>query len=64
MAPFGKELKPARVKRSEASSKLLREVESGIAEQAKKVEEAGLPTDKINERGAMTLWQRLECLVY
>ena len=63
MDDLGKELKPARIKRSAASSDLLREVEAGIDEQKKKVEAAGLPTEKINDRGSMTVWQRLEYLV-
>ncbi len=63
MNDFGKELKPARAKRAEESAKQLRDVETDIAAQVKQVEEAGFPTEKINQRGAMTVWQRLEYLV-
>ena len=63
MNAFGKELKPARAKRAEESAKQLRDVESAIAAAVKKVEEAGFPTEKINQRGSMTVWQRLDYLV-
>jgi glutaconyl-CoA decarboxylase len=63
MDGFGKELKPGRVKRAAASAQQLREVEAGIDTEKKKVEEAGFPTDKINKRGSLTVWQRLEYLV-
>ena len=63
MAGFGKALKPGRVKRAAASADELRVVEAGIAAAVTKVEEAGFPTEKINKRGWMTVYQRLEYLV-
>ena len=63
MEGFGKALKPGRVKRAAASADELRAVEAGIAAAVREVEEAGFPTEKINKRGWMTVYQRLEYLV-
>lgn len=63
MESFGKELKQGRIQRAAESSEKLKEVEAFIEAEKKKVEEAGLPSEKINERGSMTIWQRLEYLV-
>ena len=63
MERFGKELKPNRRKRAEGSVGLLRQTEEQIEALTNEVKEAGLPTEKINQRGAMTIWQRLEYLV-
>ena len=63
MKRFGKALKPGRVKRTAASAGKLRAVEADIAEAAREVEAAGFPTEKINKRGWMTVYQRLEYLV-
>ncbi len=63
MQDFGKELKEGRIKRAEASSAQLKEVEAAIRAARQKVEEAGLPAAEINKRGVMTVWQRLDYLV-
>ena len=63
MNEFGKELKAGRIKRSAGSLAQLQETESAIAAKRQKVEEAGFPTEKINARGWMTVWQRIEYLV-
>jgi len=63
MESFGKELKQGRIQRAAESSEKLKEVEAFIEAEKKKVEKAGLPSEKINERGSMTIWQRLEYLV-
>jgi len=63
MDGFGKTLKPGRVKRAAASAEELRRVEAGIAKSVAVVEDAGFPTAKINKRGWMTVYQRLEYLV-
>ena len=39
------------------------EVEGRIDEAVEKAKRAGFPTEKINARGQMTVWQRLEYLV-
>ena len=63
MDDFGKELKPARIKRAADSLAKLQTLESEIDGKKAQVQEAGLPTEKINARGVMTVWQRLEYLV-
>ena len=63
MDRFGKPLKPGRVKRAAASAEALQAVEADIAAAVKTVEEAGFPAGKINQRGWMTVYQRLEYLV-
>jgi len=63
METFGKELKAGRIKRALESQRQLEEAEATIAGEKKKVEEAGFPTEKINARGWMTVWQRIEYLV-
>ena len=63
MDEFGKELKAGRIKRAAESLAKLRETEAAIDGEKKKVEEVGFPTDKINARGWLTVWQRLEYLV-
>jgi glutaconyl-CoA decarboxylase len=60
MDTLGKELKAGRIKRAVESKEQLKDIEAAIAEQKKKVEEAGFPTEKINARGWMTVWQRIE----
>ena len=63
MPGFGKPLKENRIARSQESRARLEAVEAKIAAARKAVEEVGIPTAKINERGSMTVWQRLEYLV-
>ena len=63
MDGFGKTLKPGRVKRAAASAEELRREEAGIAKSVAVAEDAGFPTAKINKRGWMTVYQRLEYLV-
>ncbi len=63
MDEIGKELKARRIKRAAESLAKLREAEAAIDSEKQKVEEVGFPTEKINARGWMTVWQRLEYLV-
>ena len=63
MKEFGRELKEGQIKSTAASVKQIQEVEAHVAEAVEKVKNAGLPTEKINARGQMTVWQRLEYLV-
>lgn len=63
MQPLGKELKAGRIKRAAESKSELDAAEAAIAAEKKKVEEAGFPAEKINARGWMTVWQRIEYLV-
>jgi glutaconyl-CoA decarboxylase len=63
MTGFGKELRENRVARTKESRAKLEAVEAAIAAARKAREEVGIPTAKINERGMLTVWQRLEYLI-
>ena len=63
MTPFGKELKKGAIKRSEANVEAFLEAETEISAAVEAVKNAGFPTEKINARGQMTVWQRLDYLV-
>ena len=63
MPVFGKPLKENRIARSKESRAKLEAVEAEIAALKKAKENVGIPTAKINERGSLTVWQRLEYLV-
>jgi glutaconyl-CoA decarboxylase len=63
MADVGHELKKGEIKRSEENLKQVQEAEAQIDAEVERVKNAGLPTEKINARGQMTVWQRLEYLV-
>ncbi|MFO7749598.1 MAG: carboxyl transferase domain-containing protein [Desulfobacteraceae bacterium] len=63
MDPFGKELKKGEIKRTEESMKQVLEAEQEIKAAADAVKNVGFPTEKINARGQMTVWQRLDYLV-
>jgi glutaconyl-CoA decarboxylase len=63
MADFGRELKKGALKRTDENVAQLRAVEAEVAQAVEKVKNAGFPTEKINARGQMTVWQRLEYLV-
>jgi len=63
MADFGRELKKGALKRTEENLAQLKAVEAEVAQAVENVKNAGFPTEKINARGQMTVWQRLEYLV-
>jgi len=63
MAGFGKALKQNQLKRTEENIERVRDVETSLAEAVEQAKNAGFPTEKINERGQLTVWQRLEYLV-
>jgi glutaconyl-CoA decarboxylase len=63
MADVGRELKKGEIKRGEENLRQLQEAEAEIDAEVERVKNAGLPTEKINARGQMTVWQRLEYLV-
>ncbi len=63
MMGFGKELKENRIIRTKESRAKLEAVEAEIAALRKVRQEVGIPAAKINERGSMTVWQRIEYLV-
>ena len=63
MKEFGQKLREGQIKSTAASVKQIHEVEAQVEEAVEKVKNAGLPTEKINARGQLTVWQRLEYLV-
>ncbi len=63
MPPFGQELNPGRIKSTEESAAKIREVELEVKKAVEKVKTAGFPEEKINARGQMTVFQRLNYLV-
>jgi len=63
MTEIGKSLSESKIKQTEANVAQIREVEEQIQEEVEKVKAAGLPAEKINQRGFLTVWQRLEYLL-
>ena len=63
MAPFGKTLKKGTIKRTQDNYEQVLEAEKEILAAVDQVKNAGLPEEKINQRGQMTVWQRLEYIV-
>ncbi len=63
MNELGQELKEGKIKSSEGNVSQIKEVEAQLDEAIEKVKNAGFPTEKINARGQLTVWQRLEYLV-
>jgi glutaconyl-CoA decarboxylase len=63
MQEFGHELKKGEIKRTEDNVGLFNDAEKEIQEECEKVKLVGLAEEKINARGQMTIWQRLEYLV-
>jgi glutaconyl-CoA decarboxylase len=63
MESLGKELKQGRIKRAAESSQQLRAIEADIDTQKDRAANVGFAAEKINERGWMTIYQRLEYLV-
>ncbi|MCA1787385.1 MAG: glutaconyl-CoA decarboxylase subunit alpha, partial [Desulfobacteraceae bacterium] len=63
MESFGKELNKGQMLSSEKNIQQIAEVEAGIDAEVEKVKNAGMPEEKINARGSMTVWQRLEYLI-
>jgi glutaconyl-CoA decarboxylase len=63
MKGFGQELRKGQILSTEENVKLIKEVEAEVRQEIDKVKNAGLPEEKINARGQMTVWQRLQHLV-
>ncbi len=63
MALLGTALNAGQIKSSEENIAKIKAVEDEVAEAAKKVKEAGFPADKINARGFLTVYQRLDYLL-
>lgn len=63
MPDLGSALKKGLIKRTEDSQAEFKKAEADIKTEADKVKEVGLPEEKINARGQLTIWQRLDYLV-
>ncbi|RLB68039.1 MAG: glutaconyl-CoA decarboxylase subunit alpha, partial [Deltaproteobacteria bacterium] len=63
MPEIGKALREGEVRRSQANVELVREQEEIIAKEVLRVKNAGIPAEKIHQRGGMTIYDRLEYLV-
>jgi len=63
MTEFGRELSEGQIKSTEENVKQIQEVEADINSKVEAIKKVGFPTEKINARGQMTLWQRLNYLV-
>jgi glutaconyl-CoA decarboxylase len=63
MTEFGRPLKKREWSRSEENLAAVRDLEKQLAAEVERVKAAGLPAEKINQRGQLTAWQRLEYLV-
>jgi glutaconyl-CoA decarboxylase len=63
MTEFGKPLSDNLKKRMEPSIEKLRSAEKEIEEKKEQARNAGLPTEKLNQRGEWTVYQRLEYLI-
>jgi glutaconyl-CoA decarboxylase len=63
MTTFGRQLNPGQIKSSEENVSRLKTIEGQVAEAVEKVKNAGFPTEKINARGQLTVFQRLAYLV-
>lgn len=63
MTPFGKALNQGQMLSSEENVQKIQDVEADIAARAEAVQNAGMPTEKINARGVWTVWQRLGYLI-
>jgi glutaconyl-CoA decarboxylase subunit alpha len=63
MTPFGRDLPEKMSKAAVNNINAIFDVEKEISEAVEVAKKAGFPTEKINARGQMTVWQRLEYLV-
>jgi len=63
MTPIGKTLSQAKIKQTQENLELVQQIDKVIQEEIAKVAAAGLPASRINERGQLTAWQRLEYLL-
>jgi len=63
MDEFGKTLQTHLSKDRVENTRKILEVETAFEKEKEKVKHVGLPAEKINARGQMTVWQRIEYLV-
>jgi len=63
MPDFGRGLSDGQKKSNTENVTQIKDVENQVKVEIEKVKNAGMSTEKINERGEMTVWQRLAYLV-
>ena len=63
MPQLGRELRKGEIKRTNDNLNNIKEAEALIDKEVDCVKNAGFPEEKVNARGQMTVWQRLEYLV-
>ncbi|MBU1181323.1 MAG: glutaconyl-CoA decarboxylase subunit alpha [Proteobacteria bacterium] len=63
MPDFGRGLSEGQKKSNKENVTQIKEVENQVKAEVEKVKNAGMSTEKINDRGEMTVWQRLAYLV-
>lgn len=63
MPAIGKELREGEVRRSQENAELIRAQEEIIADEVLRVKNAGIPAEKVHQRGGMTIYDRLDYLV-
>jgi len=63
MPDFGRELKEGQKKSGKKNAQEIQSAEKELAKEVEKVKDFGLPAEKLNSRGQMTIWQRLDYLV-
>jgi glutaconyl-CoA decarboxylase subunit alpha len=63
MTPFGRELSEGQLKSTQDNIEKIKVVEKDVTAAVAKVKNVGFPEEKINARGQMTVWQRLNYLV-
>ncbi len=63
MTPFGSELTEGQLKSTESNVGPIKEMEGEVRAAVDKVKASGFPEEKINARGQMTVWQRINYLV-
>ena len=63
MPLLGQAMNAGQMKSSEENIARIQEVETAVAQAADKVRNAGFPAERINARGQLTVYQRLDYLV-
>ncbi|MEE9418678.1 MAG: carboxyl transferase domain-containing protein, partial [Desulfatiglandaceae bacterium] len=63
MTPLGRELRSNEIEREEANAREIAAIEGAVAEAREKREAAGIPAEKLHQRGQKTAWERIELLV-
>ncbi|MBM3298711.1 MAG: glutaconyl-CoA decarboxylase subunit alpha, partial [Deltaproteobacteria bacterium] len=63
MTALGKALPQSKIKESDENVAQIRAIMEEIDQEREKAMAAGLPAKKINERGQLTVFQRLDCLL-